>query len=123
MDFPRIAPFPASPVTRNSEGLNRREQRIKQPRTPKASPPAGASHKPPRIEGYFWRKDGAGWELRKSVYLYNPATGNNERKQPYIAHLSREKFQEMKRAHKGKAIHSALQKWIDEREAEKGIDQ
>jgi hypothetical protein len=69
--------------------------------------------KPPQPSGYFWRKDGAGWELRKSIFV----TGNNgekKRKQPYVAHLSREAFQEMKRNHRGAALEKAISQWIEE---------
>lgn len=62
---------------------------------------------------YHFRKDGAGWECRKDVYV----TGNNgerKRKQPYVAHLSREAFAEMKRRHKGAALDRAIADWIAE---------
>jgi hypothetical protein len=76
-------------------------------------PKASRSKKPPLPSGYFWRKDGAGWELRKSIFV----TGNNgekKRKQPYVAHLSREAFQELKRSHKGAALERAIAEWIAE---------
>jgi hypothetical protein len=69
--------------------------------------------KPPAVTGYFWRKEGAGWDLRKAVYV----TGNNgekKRKQPYVAHLSREAFRELKRKHRGAALERAIAHWIEE---------
>ena len=74
-------------------------------------PKASKSKKPPQPSGYFWRKDGAGWELRKSVFV----TGNNgekKRKQPYVAHMSREAFQDLKRQHRGAQLEKAIQQWI-----------
>lgn len=68
--------------------------------------------KPPKTSGFFWRKDGAGWELRKDIYV----TGNNgekKRKQPYVAHMSREAFQGLKRQHKGAALERAIAEWIE----------
>jgi hypothetical protein len=80
----------------------------------KVKKPKGKSTtKPPKPSGYFFRKDGAGWELRKDVYV----TGNDgvkKRKQPYVAHLSREAFSELKKRHKGKSLDAAIQQWIAE---------
>ena len=74
--------------------------------------PAGkAAKKPPKSSGYFWRKDGAGWELRKDIYV----TGNDgekKRKQPYVSHLGREEFASLKRTHKGKSLDAAIADWI-----------
>jgi hypothetical protein len=76
-------------------------------------PKATKARKPPQPSGYFWRKDGAGWELRKSVFV----TGNNgekKRKQPYVAHMSREAFAELKRKHRGASLERAVAQWIRE---------
>lgn len=76
-------------------------------------PPSQKAKKPPKTDGYFWRKDGAGWELRKDIYV----TGNNgekKRKQPYVAHMSQEAFRELKRQHRGAALDRAIADWIAE---------
>lgn len=78
-------------------------------------PSTSKAKKPPQPSGYFWRKDGAGWELRKSVLV----TGNNgekKRKQPYVAHMSREAFGELKRKYRGAALERAIAQWISERD-------
>jgi len=63
------------------------------------------------MTGYTWRKDGAGWELRKSVYDVDD-TGKRKRRLPYVAHLSKSAFQEIKRRNKGAALPSAIAQWI-----------
>jgi len=63
--------------------------------------PRGKGKKPPAPDGYFWRSDGKGWQLRKTV----------GKKQPYIAHLSHSAYQELKKAHRGKSLADALTAW------------
>ena len=73
--------------------------------------PSRKGKKPPKTDGYFWRADGSGFELRRNVYV----TGNNGeriRKQPYVAHLSREAFGELKRKHRGASLERAIAAWI-----------
>ena len=65
---------------------------------------------PPTVAGYSWRDDGAGWQLRRSV------TVDGKRKRPYVAHLSRSAFAEMKRRHKGAALNEAIAQWIAEKD-------
>jgi hypothetical protein len=108
---PQIAPF----VTRHDKPVSRL---IPTPKPESVTgnkrirkPPSQKAKKPPQPSGYFWRKDGAGWELRKSVVV----TGNNgekKRKQPYVAHMSREAFGGLKRRHKGVALERAIAQWI-----------
>lgn len=93
------------PATRNEE-RTRRAVRL---------PSSKREEKPPSPSGYHWRMNGSGFELRKTVYE------NGRRRQPYIAHLSKEAFREMKRRHKGKALSEALAEWIRAREEEKRI--
>jgi hypothetical protein len=69
--------------------------------------------KPVTVSGYHWRKNGAGWDLRKDVYVTSN-DGIKKRKQPYVAHLSREAFQELKRQHKGAALERAITQWIED---------
>jgi hypothetical protein len=42
--------------------------------------------------------------------------GEKKRKQPYVAHLSREAFSELKRRHKGVALERAIADWIADHE-------
>jgi hypothetical protein len=80
---------------------------IKRTRKPKGKRTA----KPPKTDGYTWRKDGAGWELRKAVYDETD-TGISKRRLPYLGHLSKSAFQDMRKRHKGKALDSAISRWI-----------
>jgi hypothetical protein len=61
--------------------------------------------RPPDATGFYWRKEGVGWDLRRSIYVEE--NGVRKRKQPYVAHLSNPAFQEMKRQHKGTALERA----------------
>jgi hypothetical protein len=70
--------------------------------------------KPPNVTGYYWRKEGAGWDLRKPVYVEE--NGVRKRKQPYVAHLSREAFGELKRQRRGAPLEQAIAQWIAERD-------
>ena len=79
--------------------------------TPK--PKGKASARPPRVSGYSWRKDGAGWQLRKTVYEPD-GTGTQKRRRPYVAHLSKSAFGELKRKHRGAALERAIAVWIAE---------
>jgi hypothetical protein len=68
--------------------------------------------KPMAVSGYHWRKNGAGWDLRKDVYV--TSNGVRKRKQPYVAHMSAEAFRGLKRQHKGAALERAIAQWIEE---------
>ena len=68
--------------------------------------------KPPTVTGYHWRKDGAGWDLRKDVYIEE--NGVRKRKQPYIAHLSKEAFRELKKQYRGARLEQGIARWIAE---------
>ena len=50
--------------------------------------------------------------MRKAVYVEE--NGVRKRKQPYVAHLSREAFKELKRQHRGAALEQAIAQWIAE---------
>jgi hypothetical protein len=63
-----------------------------------------------RAFSYTWRKDGAGWDLRKTVYVEE--NGIRKRRRLDIAHLSRIAFQELKRKHRGAAVERAIAEWI-----------
>jgi hypothetical protein len=69
--------------------------------------------KPPCAPGYFWRRHGVGWDLRRDIYVTSH-DGVKKRKQPYVAHMSQEAFRELKRQHKGAALERAIQGWIAE---------
>jgi len=95
-------------VTRNEKPAKSSELRLRRTRKPTQKRAA----KPPTVTGYHWRQHGAGWDLRKDVYV--TSNGVRKRKQPYLAHLSREAFRELKRQHKGAALERAIQRWIAE---------
>jgi hypothetical protein len=67
--------------------------------------------KPPKPDGYSWRRDGSGFELRKAVYVETD-TGIKKRKLPYVGRLSKSAFAEMKRRHKGAKLEQAISDWI-----------
>jgi len=68
--------------------------------------------KPPCAPGYFWRTHGAGWDLRRDLYVTSH-DGERKRRQPYIAHMSREALRELKRQHRGAALERAILDWIN----------
>ncbi len=72
--------------------------------------------KPARVKGYCWRANGSGWECRRTW-----TDDNGKRKQSYVAHLSREAFNKLRRKHRTPdALAKALTDWIADREREKG---
>ena len=68
-------------------------------------------NKPPRLGGgFFFRSNGAGWDLRRNVY-----DGNGVRKQPHISHLSSSKWKEMCAQNRTPAgLKNALREWLFE---------
>jgi hypothetical protein len=90
-------------VTRNKEPVKRSKLMGK--------PKQKRTAKPVASPGYHWRQHGAGWDLRKDVYVTSH-DGERKRRQPYIAHLSREAFRELKRQHRGAALERAIAQWI-----------
>jgi hypothetical protein len=103
------APPVAPTVTRNEKTAKSSELMTKRTRKPTQKRTA----KPPTVTGYHWRRHGAGWDLRKDLYVTSH-DGVRKRKQPYVAHLSREPFQELKRQHKGAQLEKAIAQWIAE---------
>jgi hypothetical protein len=105
----------APPIAPAGTGTSRPAKSIKQRGKPASKvtpkPKSRKSARPPAVSGYSWRKDGAGWQLRKSVYE-SDGTGTTKRRRPYVAHLSRSAFQEMKRQHRGAALERAIAAWI-----------
>jgi hypothetical protein len=75
-----------------------------------------ATKKTPQPSGYEWRKNGAGWDLRKVVYVES-ATSGRQRKRPYLGHLSKSAFAEVKRKRQGSALERAIAAWIAEHDA------
>jgi hypothetical protein len=71
------------------------------------------SVKPAAVTGYHWRKNGAGWDLRKDVYVTSNE-GVRKRRQPFVAHPSKSAFGEMKRHHRGAALEKAIVEWIED---------
>jgi hypothetical protein len=103
--------IPARSVTRNDEPAKSSELMTKPTRKVVRKPAQKRAAKPPAVTGYHWRRHGAGWDLRKSVYVTSH-NGEKKRKQPYVAHLSREAFRELKGQHRSAALERAIGAWI-----------
>jgi hypothetical protein len=116
---PKFAPKQASTDTRISKPAKSTKHRSKpaseEKRKKARLPKEKRRVRPPAVTGYTWRKDGAGWELRKSVYVVSD-TGIRKRRLPYVAHLSKSAFGELKRKHRGAALERAIAQWIEERD-------
>jgi hypothetical protein len=80
-----------------------------------------ASERPPKIEGYHWRKKGAGWECRADICELDEATGATIRRQPYIAYLGKARWETMRAQHKGERLRRELAQWVEDQKARKGI--
>ena len=106
-DGPESMPLVA-PVS-HSELMPKRSTATGGRRTPK--PKGKATKKPYQPSGYEWVRAGAGFDLRK-VILVDTATGGKQRKRPYLGHLSKSAFADMKKRHKGKSLDSAISAWI-----------
>jgi hypothetical protein len=93
--------------------------------TPHARKPKTQSGaRPPRLGNYFARKKGAGWEwLEECGYVTDAATGERKRRQPYIARMSRETWEAIRKQHQGAELDAALLEWIEQRKAEKAAQQ
>ena len=97
----------ARSVTRHEPPVKRSELMARWTRKPSQK----AAKKPPKASGFFWRKNGAGWDLRRDIYVTSN-DGVRKRKRPYVAHVSAEAFRELKRQHKGAALARAIADWI-----------
>ena len=104
-----IAPESAPLVTRHETPVSRSELMPK----PVKKPLRKHAKKPPCAPGYFWRSHGAGWDLRKDLYVTSH-DGVRKRKQPFVAHMGAEAFRELKRRHKGAALERAITEWISD---------
>jgi hypothetical protein len=102
-----VEPETITIATRGSAPVKRSKLMTKRTRKPKSQ----AAKRPPRPSGYEWRKNGAGWDLRKVVWV-DTATSGKQRKRPYLGHLSKSAFQEMKKRHRGAALERAIAEWI-----------
>lgn len=110
--IPVISPVVSAPLSRLIP-VTKRPTATGGRKTPK--PKGKETKKPHQPSGYEWRREGAGWDLRKVVWVES-ATGGKRRKRPYLGHLSRSAFAEMKKANKGAALEKAIQQWIAERD-------
>lgn len=102
----RASPETAPTGTGTTKSVKRSKQKSKAPKRRQSA-------RPPTVAGYTWRKDGAGWQLRKTIYE-SDGTGTAKRRRPYVAHLSKSAFAEMKRSHRGAALERAIAQWIEE---------
>ena len=48
--------------------------------------------------------------------------GTKERKRPYVAHLSKTAFAEMKKRHRGAQLEKAIQQWIRGHDQKGGVE-
>jgi hypothetical protein len=125
---PKTAPGPGPEVQASAPKNAPADTRISpavKPSKQKAKPKSEAKPKrarvpkerrrarPPNVTGYTWRRDGSGFELRKTVYDVDD-TGIKKRRLPYVAHLSKSAFGELKRKHRGAALERAIAEWIAE---------
>src|SRR5690242_18074204 len=81
----RLIPTPKQPTATSG-------RRAKKPSSKQAKKPIASG-------GFEWRKNGAGWDLRKVIWIED-ATSGKQRKRPYLGHLSKSAFAEMKKANK-----------------------
>lgn len=110
-----VTPGPSTPltVTRNKKTAKSSELMGKPTQKRTRMPAQKRGKKPPSVTGYHWRREGVGWDLRKDIYV----TGNDgvrKRKQPFVAHLSKSAFGELKRRHKGASLEKAIARWVED---------
>lgn len=91
--------------TRNAQTATSGKSKVSDPKTKKL---------PRQISGCYWANNGAGWLLHRTK-----RDANN--RNPRIGHLSKSRYEEMKREYKGDALLSALTEWAKLKAAEKGI--
>ncbi len=104
-------PLVVTPDNLTIKPLKQRAMRTTEEKTKRVRMPvAKRVKKPPSVTGYHWRQEGAGWELRKAVYVEE--NGVRRRKRPYVGHLSQTAFQELKKRHRGAALEKAIAQWI-----------
>jgi hypothetical protein len=109
-----VLPSKTAPTgTRTSKPAKRSKHETKEKPKKARMPKGKKSARPPKVSGYSWRRDGAGFELRKSVYE-DTGTGTKKRRRPYVAHLSKTAFAEMKKRHRGAALEQAIAQWVVE---------
>lgn len=108
-DAPESAPLIAPIVTSHETPVSRSELMPKRVKKPVAK----TAKKPPKPPGYFWRRHGSGFDLRRDFYVTSH-DGVKVRKQPYVAHMSAETFRGLKRRHRGAALERAIAQWIAE---------
>jgi len=118
-DGPESTPAAVPIVTSHETDVSRSElmpKRVTATSGRRPRKPSGkAAKRPPQPSGYEWRKNGAGWDLRKVVWV-DSATSGRQRKRPYLGHLSKSAFGELKRQHKGAALERAIAEWIEQRD-------
>src|SRR5262249_21652929 len=85
-DGPESTPAAVPIVTSHETDVSRSElmpKRVTATSGRRPRKPSGkAAKRPPQPSGYEWRKNGAGWDLRKVVYV-DSATSGRQRKRPY----------------------------------------
>lgn len=106
---PRSAPAkPLIPAVKRQSGTS-----AQKPAGTRTQRPKKAGKKPPAIPDHTWRSNGAGWDLRGNEYR------DGKRKRPYVGHLSKSAYAEMRRKFKGAALDSELQRWAEQQKGER----
>lgn len=72
--------------------------------------------KPPRVGvNIEWVQKGVGWDCREVYYV------GKQRRRRHLGHIGRQKWEEMRQQHSGKALEDVLREWIEARRAEKSM--
>lgn len=71
---------------------------------------SGQGRKPPKIGGFEWYKQGAGWACR-SVSIVD-----GKRTRRYLGYLSASTWADMQKNHSGPELRAAVRAWIDSKE-------
>src|SRR5262245_53869335 len=92
VDVAVLIPLSGTGTTKAVKHSKQKAKSMSEGKSKKAKlPKSKRGARPPKMTGYTWRKDGAGWQLRKSVYE-SDGTGTQKRRRPYVGHLSKSAF-------------------------------
>ena len=118
-----VAPFvtrSSSPPTTTTRKPDPNHDRKPRPIVDGVLPEDNNENKSVTLEGFLFKRDGVGWECRSVVYIEDEATRKQKRKRPYLAHLSRTNYEELKRKNTtAEALTVALVRWAKAKQIEK----
>lgn len=72
---------------------------------------SGQGRKPPKIGGFEWYKQGAGWACRSVAIV------DGKRTRRYLGYLSGKAWADMQKNHSGPELRGAVKQWLEGREA------